>query len=237
MATIQEIADNTTILSTSKLIATNETDLVFDLKFDGDYNPLYFSYRLVYRWNTTEWEALWSLPILYYDNGFGTPWAQAWSDDDGASQLIFNTSPYSPDEPTEWTLQIAVGGDRAYVNAGNAYVRPNVAPEAFNLNLSMNENNEINAELPAAEDTDQDELTFLVSSNPSNGVLVLNSDGTFIYTPESGFTGEDQFTYVANDGFSDSNEATVKIKISESIIIQYSLSDPTQWNTSEFFKF
>ena len=36
-------------------------------------------------------------------------------------------------------------------------------------------------------------------SGPSNGTLTLNNDGTFTYTPNTGFTGEDQFTYVTCD--------------------------------------
>ncbi len=37
----------------------------------------------------------------------------------------------------------------------------------------------------------------------------LNADGSFTYTPASGFSGADSFTYIANDGSADSNVATV----------------------------
>ncbi len=38
-------------------------------------------------------------------------------------------------------------------------------------------------------------------SGPSNGLLTLNTDGSFSYTPNSGFTGTDTFTYqVCDDG-------------------------------------
>ena len=36
-------------------------------------------------------------------------------------------------------------------------------------------------------------------SNVNNGTLVLNSDGTFIYTPDSGFEGTDSFVYTVCD--------------------------------------
>ena len=45
---------------------------------------------------------------------------------------------------------------------------------------------------------------------------MLNSDGSFTYTPNSGFSGTDTFTYKANDGQTDSNNpATVTIKVNQ----------------------
>ena len=42
---------------------------------------------------------------------------------------------------------------------------------------------------------------------------MLNSDGSFSYTPNAGFTGTDNFTYVANDSALTSNDATVTITV------------------------
>ena len=50
-------------------------------------------------------------------------------------------------------------------------------------------------------------------SDPSHGTLTLNSDGSFTYTPTAGYHGPDSFTYKANDGFQDSNTATVTITV------------------------
>ena len=36
-------------------------------------------------------------------------------------------------------------------------------------------------------------------TNPSNGAVTVNPDGTFTYTPNPGFTGTDSFTYTATD--------------------------------------
>ena len=41
----------------------------------------------------------------------------------------------------------------------------------------------------------------------------MNSEGSFSYTPNAGFTGTDSFTYVANDGQLNSNVATVSIDV------------------------
>ena len=49
-------------------------------------------------------------------------------------------------------------------------------------------------------DPDGDVLSFSVVNNPANGTLVLNPDGTYTYTPESGFAGTTSFTYEVCDG-------------------------------------
>ena len=51
-------------------------------------------------------------------------------------------------------------------------------------------------------DGDSDPLTINTTpvSGPSNGSLTINADGTFIYTPNENFNGEDQFEYEISDG-------------------------------------
>jgi len=49
---------------------------------------------------------------------------------------------------------------------------------------------------------------------PTNAsAFSLNPDGTFSYTPNADFFGDDTFTYKANDGTDDSNVATVTITV------------------------
>lgn len=63
-------------------------------------------------------------------------------------------------------------------------------------------------------DGDADPLTAVLDSTTTNGVLVLNADGSFTYTPNVGFNGVDSFTYKANDGTLSSSVATVSITVS-----------------------
>jgi hypothetical protein len=49
---------------------------------------------------------------------------------------------------------------------------------------------------------------------PSHGTLTSTVVG-LVYTPESGFTGFDTFTYQLNDGLDDSNVATVTITVGD----------------------
>ena len=63
-------------------------------------------------------------------------------------------------------------------------------------------------------DIDGDDLTANLITDVTSGTLDLNLNGSFNYSPNENFTGTDSFTYKANDGFVDSNEATVTITIS-----------------------
>ncbi|MEA2115911.1 MAG: Ig-like domain-containing protein [Thermodesulfobacteriota bacterium] len=58
-------------------------------------------------------------------------------------------------------------------------------------------------------------LTAILVSAPSNGTLnpSLADDGSFAYTPNDYFNGQDSFTYKANDGTLDSNVASVSVTV------------------------
>lgn len=59
-----------------------------------------------------------------------------------------------------------------------------------------------------------DETSVTIRSAPANGTATANTDGTITYEPNSGFSGEDGFTYtVADAAGAESNEATVKVKV------------------------
>lgn len=62
-------------------------------------------------------------------------------------------------------------------------------------------------------DADGDTLTAVLATNPSHGALDLKADGSFIYTPAAGYTGQDSFTYKAFDGQDYSEIAIVTITV------------------------
>ena len=107
--------------------------------------------------------------------------------------------------------------------AGNAFTGSimlevlNVAPVAVDDAYTVLEDGVLT--IPARgvliNDTDFDPaiLTAVVVTEPTNGTLVLNADGSFTYTPAANFNGTDTFTYMANDGHDNSNIATVTITI------------------------
>ncbi|MBL8826779.1 MAG: tandem-95 repeat protein, partial [Planctomycetaceae bacterium] len=68
------------------------------------------------------------------------------------------------------------------------------------------------------QDVDGDLLNASQVMGPAHGTLVLNSNGSFVYTPTAGYSGPDTFTYVAQDGTASSGIATVSIQVTPVIV-------------------
>ena len=56
-------------------------------------------------------------------------------------------------------------------------------------------------------------FTSEIVTNPSNGNVTLNADGSFTYIPDANFVGTDTFTYQDVQGSNTSNVATVTINV------------------------
>ena len=98
----------------------------------------------------------------------------------------------------------------------------NQPPEATGDSYSTTQDSALSITDPADgvlandADPDGDSLTASLVSGVSSGTLALNADGTFDYTPDSGFTGTDQFTYEASDGAAaDTATATIEVESPE----------------------
>ncbi|MBD2325312.1 DUF4347 domain-containing protein [Alkalinema sp. FACHB-956] len=96
---------------------------------------------------------------------------------------------------------------------------PNKPPVATNDSFTTNEDTPLtvtaaNGVLSNDTDADNNTLTAILVSSPSNGTLTLNTDGSFTYTPNANFNGSDSFTYRTNDGTVNStNIATVTLNV------------------------
>ena len=62
-------------------------------------------------------------------------------------------------------------------------------------------------------DANGDTLTAALVAGPANGVLSLNTNGGFTYTPGANFFGTDSFTYQASDGGLQSAVTTVTLTV------------------------
>lgn len=62
-------------------------------------------------------------------------------------------------------------------------------------------------------DPDGDAISATVTRGPGHGTLSFNANGSFIYTPHTGFSGADSFDYKLSDGDLSSNDATVSIEV------------------------
>ncbi len=68
-------------------------------------------------------------------------------------------------------------------------------------------------------DIDGDSLSVQSASDGSNGSVAIETDGTLTYTPDSGFSGLDNFTYVVADGNGGTDTATVTVDVIKSEIL------------------
>jgi VCBS repeat-containing protein len=62
-------------------------------------------------------------------------------------------------------------------------------------------------------DPNSDPLSAVLFKGPQHGTLTLNVDGSFDYAPDSGYSGDDSFTYQASDGQTESRLAAVTIHV------------------------
>jgi len=142
---------------------------------------------------------------------------------DNGSFVYTPDAGFSGDDSFTYTAADGNGGtDEATVTVTveEEPVPENVAPEAgddsyttaFDTALSINANNGV---LSTDTDADGDDLTAAIATGPSNGTVDLSDNGSFVYTPDAGFSGDDSFTYTAADGNGGTDEATVTVTVEE----------------------
>jgi VCBS repeat-containing protein len=111
----------------------------------------------------------------------------------------------------------------------------NDAPVAANDAYSVNQDTALTVVAPGVlgndTDVENDPLSAHLVTSVAHGTLVLNADGSFQYTPSTGYTGSDSFVYKANDGSADSNLATVTITVKATVHDFYALSESTTSGT------
>ena len=100
------------------------------------------------------------------------------------------------------------GGDTATVTVTVEAVDDN--PVAVDDTATTDEDVEVDIDvLDNDTDVDGDPITVEDFTQPANGTVTENLDGTLAYTPDPGFSGTDSFTYTINGG----DTATVTITV------------------------
>ena len=95
----------------------------------------------------------------------------------------------------------------------------NIAPVARDDAYDTNEGEPLEVSAPGVLGNDEDAaggddaLEARLVGDPSSGTLALNGNGSFTYEPGASFNGTDSFTYRANDGLEDGNNATVAVRV------------------------
>ena len=148
----------------------------------------------------------------------------------------FSVDNVQPTGSTEYMAQFA-GDQGASLNASVSDVEMvtvtalNDAPTATDDSYSTDQDTELMVaatEGVLKNDTTAVEgatLEAMLEATTQHGTLDLKADGSLVYIPDPGYTGEDTFTYKANDGTTDSDTARVTIMVN-------AVEDPTLSLTS-----
>jgi hypothetical protein len=96
---------------------------------------------------------------------------------------------------------------------GNLSAPPSAAPDSYPVTIDTPRT--VNAPGVLVNDSDPYDtpLTAVLVSSPSHGDLNLNSDGSFSYLPDSGYTGPDSFEYQAQNSYFSSDPVLVSLQV------------------------
>jgi len=86
------------------------------------------------------------------------------------------------------------------------------APTIPNYAVTTPENNSISGSV-VGEDADNDGLSYSAGALPTNGALSSDSVGSWQYTPNPNFSGEDSFTIIVDDGNGGQATSTITVTV------------------------
>ena len=165
------------------------------------------------------------ISVLANDSGEGLTVVEVSDPPGGAAEISGNgqTVTYTSDAATTgtdtftYTVQDEEGATATAtvtvtVNAANG--APTAEPDAYSVDAGGVLSTPPPGVLGNDTDPDGDALTAVLVDDVSDGALTLAADGSFTYTPDDGFNGEDAFTYRASDGELSSEPTTVTITVS-----------------------
>jgi len=120
-----------------------------------------------------------------------------------------------------YTPSLNFSGSDSFSYRVNDGVVQNVAIRVANVNNTpiptfttlTTQENKIKRGVITATDDDNDTLIFIMTTKPRNGTLSLEPNGSFVYTPNPNFNGNDSFVYKVNDGTVDSIEQNVIVTV------------------------
>ncbi len=118
--------------------------------------------------------------------------------------------------------------DTASVTVNVSNVNQN--PVAGDDTRATEENDPVSISVLANDsDPDGDALSLSVVSQPANGMAAVNQPGTrIVYSPASGFSGEDSFIYQVSDGNGGAASATVSVTVSNVNAVPTAIDDVAQ---------
>ena len=88
----------------------------------------------------------------------------------------------------------------------------NDPPVGADVTASVAEDAVLSGTLPGT-DPDGDALVFALATAPASGIAVINADGSYSYTPNPDFNGQDSFTFTVSDGVAPPQTYTVTVTV------------------------
>ncbi|AQT67148.1 hypothetical protein STSP2_00289 [Anaerohalosphaera lusitana] len=130
--------------------------------------------------------------------------------DFGVSQTAINSLSDLP----AWNM-VETKPDSATVTQGKSVVLPDVAANDYSFDGTLN--------VTGYED-------------PANGTVTDNGDGTFTYTPDPGFEGQETLTYIIENGYNNQFRESVQITVNtvESALLGHWPLDANGWDYSQY---
>ncbi|MEM9002166.1 MAG: Ig-like domain-containing protein [Cyanobacteria bacterium P01_F01_bin.86] len=165
----------------------------------------------------TEQVATFTLPIFddsdrVPDGTVTNPDDEFRNDDQGEEQTTFTLLPgdgYTVAASADSVTLTLI--DTNFVNTAPAADNDSYSTD-FETALTVNAANGV---LDGDTDVDGDTLTAAIATDPGNGTITLNANGSFTYTPDVGFSGDDSFTYTVSDGNGGTDIATVTVTVAD----------------------
>jgi Bacterial Ig domain/Immunoglobulin domain len=106
---------------------------------------------------------------------------------------------------------VVVGNGGGSITSSNAWLKINGTPVAIAQQVSVSQNTAVAVTL-SGTDPDNNPLSYIIVSGPTNGTLSGNAPD-LTYLPAANFTGSDSFSFKVNDGSLDSDVAVVSIDV------------------------
>nr|WP_283945898.1 InlB B-repeat-containing protein [Paenibacillus amylolyticus] len=97
-------------------------------------------------------------------------------------------------------------------------VSNNPLPNAVEDRYTTKQNTPLTINSPGLLENDRDSSAAVLRSAPMNGTLSLNANGSFVYTPNNNYVGNDSFTYSATNQWGTSNPALVTITVEQDLV-------------------
>jgi hypothetical protein len=154
--------------------------------------------------------------------------------DFGAGSLSSPVFTYTPDASFagQDTFTYTATNDNGVVgNTATVTINiPTQIPSASSITVSTGVNNDVVLSL-SASDPNSLPLTYVISSNPTNGVIT-ESNGVFTYDPNLDYIGSDSAQYTASNGTYTSSPAAISISVNSRTPIANEYNVTTDINTA-----